>query len=710
MRRNRLILGASALTPLTMSLAIASPAFAQDESDITQDEIIVTASPLERTVDETIIGTSIVDKETLARNFQNTLAETISREPGVSSTFFGQAASRPIIRGLGEDRIRVLDNGIGSIDASVTSPDHAVAIDPSSAERVEIVRGTSMLRYGSSAAGGVVNVLSNRIPTAVPEGGIDATGTLGLSNADDAFDGSGAVDLELGKLGSGSLVLHGDGFYREADDFDIPGFAESAAFRAAEEAEEAEEGGEGEEEEEDEAFGTVENSFYKTKGASGGLSWIGERGFFGISGTVINSEYGLPGAKEEEEGEEEGGEEEEGEEEKGGFIDLEQRRIDLAGEYQFDGWLEKATLRLGYADYEHVEFEAPGEPGTTFSNEGWEGRLELVNRERNAFGGTLRSAQGFQFRLRDFSAIGEEAFVPPTDSNQYGFFSVNELEKGPWRVELGGRYERTTHEDTVSGQSADFDGFSVSGGVGYKVSEPIFVGVTGFRTERAPSTEELFSNGPHLATGTFDVGDPNLDEEVATGVEATFRYVIDRFRFSLNGFYTSYDDFVLFDETGEEEDELPVFEFSNVDATFRGFEAEIDAELFQWAGFDFHTDVGIDYVRATRDGGIDEDLPRIPPLSAVFGIEARHAYGDVRFELEAVDSQDDVAAFELPTDSYELLSLYATYRPFGPEGPIAVQLAATNLSDEEARIHPSFLKDTVPLRGRNFRLSVTADF
>ncbi|MBI1394198.1 MAG: TonB-dependent receptor [Alphaproteobacteria bacterium] len=721
---SRIIIGALAGT------TALSPAFAQvidQEPSEIGDEIIVTASPLARTVDETIVGTSVVNKEELARNLQNTVAETISREPGISTTYFGPAASRPIIRGLGEDRVRVLDNGIGAIDASVASPDHAVSIDPASAERVEIVRGPATLLYGSSAAGGVVNVISGRIPSSVPEDGFDVSGTLGASTADDGFDGAGAFDLKLGNVGSGSIVLHGDGFYREAEDYDIPGFAESGPLRA----EEAAEGGEEGEEEEEEAFGTLPNSFYETSGASGGLSWVGERGYFGVSGTVIDSEYGLAGGKkEEEEGE---GEEEEGEEEEGAFIDLRQRRIDFAGEYRFDGWLEKAVFRLGYADYQHIEFEAPGEPGTTFTNEGWEGRLEFVNRAKPFLGGTLRGAQGFQFRLSEFSAIGEEAFIPPTDTAQYGVFLLKEYSTGPWRIDLGGRYENTRHEvldsdfDGIvpSGFARDFDSFSVSGGVGYNATEQVFLGVNAFRTERAPSATELFANGPHLATNAFEIGDATLDEEVATGVEGTFRYTNDLFRFVLNGFYTSYQNFIILDATGlfaeedevleefvisDDDDGLPVFEFEQDDADFYGFEASVEAELFRTGGFHFHGDLGVDYVRATRDTGADQDLPRIPPLSGVIGLEARHEYGDLRFETELVAEQDDIAEFELPTDGYQMLNLYATVRPLGANSPFAVRLAASNLTDQDARVHASFRKDTVPLRGRNFRISITGEF
>lgn len=712
---------AAFLTASSFVLMAAQGAHAQtvdDEPGDTGDVIVVTASPLNLRLDETIVGTSVITNEQLRRNFQNTLAETIATLPGVSSTYFGPAASRPVIRGLADGRIRVLDNGIGSIDASVTSPDHAVAIDPASAAQIEVIRGPATLLYGSSASGGVVNVISGKIPTEAPEDGFEAGFTLGTSTADDGTDASGNLDFTLAEFEGGSLVLHADGFYREASDYEIPGFAESAIFRAAEEAEEEEEdhSDDEDEEEEEEAFGLIENSFYKTGGVTLGLSWVGSRGYFGVSTTMIESEYGLAGGKKKKEEDEEDENElitlaaEGDEEEELPFIDLEQRRIDFAGAFRFDGWIEEAKVRVGFADYEHTEFEAVGEPGTVFTNMGAEGRLELVNRASAFLDGELRGAQGIQFRVSEFSAIGEEAFVPPTDTTEFGIFVLREYSSGPLRVDVGARLENTEHENTTARIAREFTGFSVSGGVGVDASENVFVGVNAFRTERAPSSTELFANGPHLATNAFEVGDVELDEEVGTGIEGIVRFTTERAHLSGSVFYTSYDNFIILDETGEEEDELPVFAFTADEATLSGFEAEAEVDLFRVGNVHIHGDVGIDYVRATRDGGADEDLPRIPPLSTVVGLDARHSHGEIRFEVQAVAEQDDVAEFELPTDGYQLVNLYATYRPFGEDSNIALRAAATNLTDEDARVHASFRKDTVPLRGRNFRLSISAEF
>lgn len=686
----------SLLFATTCLVSVAAPAFALE--DVKADEIVVTASPLNRAENETIIGVSVITREELQNRLENSIGETLRREPGISTTFFGPGASRPIIRGLGGDRISVLDGGIGSIDASQTSPDHGVSIEPAMAERIEIVRGAATLLYGSSAAGGVVNIFSGRIPRAVPEGGVDGALRIGKSTVDDGTEAAGGFDLNLGKAGNGNFVFHGEGFFRDADDYDIPGFAESQALRDSEPPPLP-----GEEEDE-EVFGTVENSALQTKGGSAGLSYVFENGFFGISASGLDTNYGVPGGHEEgEEGEEEG-------EEQGGVtIDLRQRRLDLDSEVNGDFFLfERAKLRVGYADYTHTEFEPNGEAGTVFANEGLEGRLELVDKPVSVGSGELNGAVGFQWRLRDYSAIGDEAFVPPTESSQYGVFALKELSLGAVRFELGGRYENTHHEAPDLLITRDFDAFSVSGGAGLTPAEGFFLGVTGFRTERAPAVEELFSDGPHLATGSFEIGDPDLGIETARGVEATAKYGDDRFSFAVNGFYTSYKDFIYEAETGLEEDGLPVFQFVAAGATFKGFEVVTEAELFKWNGLDFHADASVDYVRATVDAA-NENLPRIPPLSGLFGVEANSELFDLRFEAEYAAEQDRIADFELPTEDYLMLHAFLTVRPIAGKG-LAIRVAAQNLNNEEARIHSSFLKEVAPLPGRNVRVSLTGTF
>ncbi|MEM9234593.1 MAG: TonB-dependent receptor plug domain-containing protein, partial [Pseudomonadota bacterium] len=324
MTKNQFCLSAAAI-----ALAVSTPAVAQEVmTDVMSDDediIIVSGAPFAERPEDVLTGVSVLTGDELARSAAGTIGETLRREPGVSTTYFGAGASRPIIRGQGGDRIRVLDNGIGSIDASSASPDHAVPVEPALAERIEVVRGTSVLRYGSSGAGGVVNVIDGRIPSEVPEDGLDGAIRVGGSTVDDGTELAAGVTGLIAEKGDISIVGHASFAAREADDYDIPGFAESSILRAMEEAEEEGEDHDDEDhEEEEEVRDTLENSFSDTVSASGGLSFVGERGFFGVAVKHTGSKYGLPGGHEhghEEEHEEEGedhDEEEHGEEEEGG--------------------------------------------------------------------------------------------------------------------------------------------------------------------------------------------------------------------------------------------------------------------------------------------------------------------------------------------------------------------------------------------------------
>ena len=673
------------------------------------EEIVVSSAYEGRKLGETILGTTILKKDEILRQLDGSIGETLRRQPGISSTFFGPGASRPIIRGLGGDRIRVLDSGLGSIDASSTSPDHAVAVEPALAERIEILRGTAMLQFGSSAAGGVINVFDGRIPVAAPEDGFEGAFRYGHSTVDNGDEFTGAFNLTLGDLGGTKVVLHADGLYRDTSDYDIPGFAESALLRAMEE-EEEEEG----HEEEEEAFGTVENSATETKGGSVGLSFLFDGGFLGFNVRKLDSTYGVPGGHghEEEEGEEHDEQEgHEGEEEELVSIDLDQTRFDLIGEFDTNlGIFKKAKLRFGYADYEHQELEGD-EIGTLFSNEGWEGRLDLVEN----WTGDWRGTTGVQIRHRDFSAVGEEAFVPATTSNQYGFYTVKDYRTGAWHVDLGARFERTTYEVDDTNVERNFNGFSASAGVGYDLSEDAFLGVSVYRTERAPSTEELFSNGPHLATDAFELGDPNLGLETAFGVEATFTYATGPFSMVINGFITNYDDFIFETATGEEEDGLTVFEFRAEDAKLYGFETKAEfhlgtASTSTFGDVDFHLDGQADFVRAKLDDSVaSRNLPRIPPFRGLLGFDARSETFDFRTELEYAAEQNRTADFEIPTDDYVLWNAYLTVRPFENKA-LSFELRGTNLTNSDARQHTSFLKDVAPLPGRNFKVSFRAEF
>lgn len=741
----RLSTALAAVTALTPALA-----FAQDDPTV-EDVIVVSASPFEESESDVLTGVSTLSGDELARNIAGTIGETLKKEPGVSSTFFGAGASRPIIRGQGGDRIRVLDNGIGSIDASSASPDHAVAVEPALAERIEVVRGVSVLRYGSSGSGGIVNIIDGRLPSEVPEDGIDGALRVGGTSVDDGEEIAGGVTAHAGDIGDVSVVLHGSFSARSADDYDIPGFAESSLFRALEEEEHEHEEEDHEDEdhdheEEEEVKDTLPNSFSDSQSAAGGISFIGDKGFLALGIKHSKSKYGVPAGhdheheheEEDEDHEDEDHEDEdhdhEHEEEGGVFIELDQTRYDLNGRYELGAkFAEAVQVFAGYADYEHTEFEGPGVAGTVFSNEGYEIRTEVIHHDT----GEWRGASGLQYRHRDFEAIGEEAFVPPAVTDQYGIYTFQEIMRGPWHFDGALRYERTEQSADDLGLDLDFDAVSVSLGTAYDINEDLILSLTGFRSERAPTSEELFSNGPHLATSQYEVGDPDLDIETALGLEAQLRYTGDRFRITANAFYTDYEGYIYERNTGltgedfieedhdhdEDEDheeeehdhdheeafaELPAFQFTADDATFSGFEIDASADIAQVGMFDIGADAVLDYVRAETDE--DGNLPRIPPLGATVGLNAENDWLYLRGEVEYAGEQDDIAEFELPTDSYTLVNFYTDVTPFADMPGLTISAAVLNATDEEARVHTSYLKDLLPLPGRNYRLSVKYSF
>lgn len=656
-----------------------------------RDEIVVTASPDARSRYEIAQPTSVLNQEELARRLQPTLGETLNQEPGVTSTFFGQGASRPVIRGLGGDRIRVLEGGLGTGDASTTSPDHAVSIDPLSAERIEVLRGPATLLYGSSAIGGVVNVIDNRVPEQVPGEAIG--GKVELRGGTVSGERGGGASLDGG---GGRFAWHVDLLKREADDYEIPGFAESKALREAEE----EDG-----EDHEQASGVLPNSAVESESAGIGASYVGESGFIGLAVSGLNSLYGIPGGHHHhhEEGE---GEEEEEEEEEAVRVDLEQRRWDLRGGTTrpfaiFTG----ANLRFGASDYEHRELEGE-ETGTVFTNESWEGRVELLQRRVGALSGSV----GIQALNRDFAAVGEEAFVPPTETDTLAVFAFEELTRGDWRLQFGARYE--TQDVTAEAGIGDrsFDGVSSSVGLVWQPgTDGYSVGLSLARSTKLPNAEELFSNGPHLATNAFEIGDPDLEEETSLGLDLTLRKTTGRITGEVTLFNNRFGDFIYQRGTGEEEDELPVFRFVQDDAEFYGAELEGVVQLLHGEPQHLDLELGADFVRAElrRTG---EPLPRIPAERFRLGLHYRDDRFDAQVEGMRVGEQDRVAEGETPTEGYTLVNATLGYRFFTSRAVFDVLLRGTNLTNEEARNHVSFLKDLVPMPGRDISLSLRTTF
>ncbi len=711
---------------LASTILTAGPAWAQAAADPQEPEapasqslhgqsadIIITA-PFVRELN-ILAGTSVLSGAELQREVRPQIGDTLTRLPGVSATSFSPGASRPVIRGFQGERVRVLIDGIGSIDVSNTSADHGVTIDPLTADRVEVLRGPAVLLFGSQASGGAVNVFDRRIPRAVPELGyhVDVIGLYGGA-ADERSVGA-AADLSLG----GGLVFHLSGSWRKTDDLRAGGYVLSPRLRAEQFEIAEEELEEGHLEEAEEALelanlrGPIPDSDVEQKTATAGLALIRDTFNIGASVSRFRSDYGVPmrpGAEHHDDHDDDDDDDHHDDDDdhhghEGPVrIGLKQTRYDLRGEHQLaSGFLDRIRLRLGAANYKHIEFEGD-EVGTVFKSKGAEGRLELVQRDHSGW----RGASGVQYFRRNFSAVGAEAFVPPNKTDQFGIFTLQELDFDNVELEGSARFEHTDVRTRDLGLSRRFDAFSLAAGAAYAVAPRMRVGFNLSRTERAPSAEELFADGPHIATQAFEIGDPDLKKERSWGAEAYVRAERSDINFSATLFANRIDNFIYLVATGEEEDELPVFEHRQRGARFLGFEAEASAPLFTAGGFRFAADMVADYVRATVRGG--GPVPRIPPLRLLSGIGAKSDWIDGRIEVEWVARQNRVAEFENPTGSHTLVNASLGWKPWGRSNESVLMLSANNIFDVDARRHASFTKDFVPLAGRDIRLSARFSF
>ena len=685
-----------------VSLAFAAPVIASDgaANDGNQSrshsqpstEIVVTA-PYDRDREMVATAVTVLQGDALQLQQRSTIGETLARQPGVSSSFFGPNASRPILRGLDNERVRVLTDGVGSFDVSNTSVDHAVAINPLLADRIEILRGPAALLYGSGAIGGVVNMRDLRIPREVPDGGPHVDAVAGYASAARERNIGASVNAPLG----GGFVAHVDGSFFESDNYRSGGFVFSRELREAA----AEEGGDVAEDAG--AFGRVENTAARTWDVAGGLAWVGQDGVnFGVAVSHLENRYGIPNGLEI-------GHDDHGDEEGHGHeditLDMRQTRVDLRGAVPLDGAFKELKVRAGWADYRHDEIEDTGEIGTSFFNRSWEARVELVQAERGGWQG----ATGMQMFSRDFNAVGEEAYIPANQTRQFGLFTLQEFDLGSLRLEAAGRYEHSTVKSAEISRERQFNAVSLSAGGSLQLGEGWRLALSLARAERAPSAEELFANGAHAATRAFEIGNPNFRTERQLGAEAVLRGRGAGWRLELSGFFNRFDNFISLNATGDEEDELQVFQYAQTDARFYGFEVEGAVTLAQLGQTRIEATGLVDYTRADILGG-GGAVPRIPPLRMIGGVEAT---GDIiggRLELEHATAQRRVAVFETVTPAWTMVNASVSWKPFGAAAQTTFILQANNIFDVEARRHTSFLKDVAPLFGRDIRLSARVSF
>ena len=717
------------------------------------ENIVVTANALQSSVLESVTPVTVIGAEKLRKIEAPTLGETLKNAPGVHSTYFGPVSSSPVIRGNDGPRVKIVQNGLDVSDVSRVGPDHNVATSLASATQVEVLRGPATLQYGSGAIGGVVNVVDKRIPQ------YQLDGVEGEAETSYSTVNNGSYTRADVTGGSGNIVWHVDGFYRDTDNADIPGFASIDP-------------------DEVEPNGELESSAMETRNVVAGLSYVAEEGYFGFAVEQLDNEYGVPGHGHEDEHDEHDEEHDEldgnheDEEHEGGegvLLDVDMTRYQAAGEWHspIQG-LTNLKFAAAYTDYQHAEIE-DGEPGTVFTNESSDIRLSAYHEEVNGWHGVF----GVQFNHSDYNAVGEEAFTPGNTTSSYALYVIEQKNVGDVTFELGGRLERTTldadaseielevlheahegeeHDEDHEGEEHeehavaftfpdyDFTSVSLSAGANWEYQEGHSIAVTLSRSERAPSQQELFSAGQHLATQSYEVGLvfdmddeghiaetlKGVKEEVSTNLDLTFRKFTGDWGYSVSFFYNQADDYIYQTSTGlialteheehdedeaveEEHDEhgneegLPVYYFQQADADIWGFEAETYVDLSD----SLRLTVFGDYIRAEVE---DDNLPRTPPMR--FGSELSYVNDGLSADVGFTwyDEQNNVASFETTTDGYTLVNASVQYEFATQNIDWVVFARGDNLTDEEARVHTSFLKDQAPLPGRNFTMGVRALF
>ena len=670
------LLALALVAPLAHAADVPAPVTADAPRPDVVDRVVVTAAPYAVSLDTITSSVNVVTRDQLDVAAPAGIGDMLNGLPGLRSTFYGPGASRPVIRGMSGPRVMVLQNGVGQVDASALSPDHAVASDPGEASRIEVLRGPSTLAYGGSGIGGVVNMIDERVPSAPATTGFEGRLSASASSVDDGYAYSTAI-----KAGKGPLVFAADLSSRRTKDYDVPVAPVSDRLSARD----------GLTVDPDHV---VKNTDVEVDAYGAGVSYVHERGFFGASVKRTDTTYGVPYEQilapidPNAEGPV--------------SIHLQQTRYDVRGEQALDNALfEKIRVSVGYADYQHAEVSVDtGAVGTRFLSDGVEGRVELVHREHDGHQGAI----GFQGLSRNFEAIGDEAFVPSTKIKEYGVFTLQRLDRGTWGVDAGLRFDTRSLQTPT--EKRDFDNVSGSIGLFLKPTDQLFYALTLSRNGRAPTEFELFANGPHPGTGGFEVGDDDLKSETVTSLEATVRWKGDRLRAEGHLWAARYGSFIEEAPTGAIEDDLPVYQYFQTKADFHGAEFEAGYDAWRGAAQSIRLETTFDWVHGATDAGTPA---RIPPWSLGGSVIWSAPRVETTLEVRRVAEQDRVATFELPTDGYTVVNLKATFKPIA-DSPLRLFVDGRNLTNEEIREHASFLKDIAPSPGRSVRAGVAWKF
>lgn len=664
---------------------VASKALAEETTNIELAPVAITGNPLGVGSDELVVPVSVLNGRELSLRREGTIGETLNGIPGVTATQFGPNASRPVIRGLDAERVRIMQNGIGVLDASSLSFDHAVSIDPLIIEQIDVVRGPAALLYGGSAVGGVVNAIDHRIPKEKLDG-ITGRAETRFGGPDNTRNGAAVIDL-----GNGQFAIHADVYKRKTDDLDINGYAVSKRKSEADVTPR-------------ENRGKLVNSSSDGDGGALGASLTFDNGYAGISYSTMNNNYGTVA-------------------EEDVRIDMKSDRWDVASEFTGFGntglgsVINRMKFRMAHTNYEHVELEG-GEIGTTFKNRGIEGSFEAGHAPIQTGLGNLTGVIGYQFSNTNFEALGEEAFVPGVNSQSHAVYLYEELpiggsEKAQHKITFGGRLGHASVDSKDNpnlnfgtGKNNSFNPNSFALGGLYSLNEQWSLTSNLSHNERAPSYFELYANGAHIATGQFEVGNTNFDVEKSNGIDAQIRWKQGKNSFSIGTYYTRFNNFIGLFNTGEFEpvDLLPVAQFRAVPAVLKGLEAEGKFNIAN----NLDLTVRGDYVHA-KEKRTNEYLPRISPLRLGAGLQYSLNRFSVRLDALHAFKQDNIAENELATDSYTNVSALVAYK-LPTKLNLELFAKANNLLNDEIREHASFLKDISLAGKRSVLIGMRADF
>lgn len=656
------------------------------------ETIQVKAHPLVQTAADFAVADHVIEQQELKQR-PPTIGDALADELGVYSNQYGSGSSRPVIRGQEGARVKVLQHASETADASALSPDHAVTVDPILAKQVEIIRGPSTLLYSAGTVGGLVNVTDQKIPTQMPEKAFDGEVALRYNSGNDEKLASTGLNLALGD----QFALRVEGLARKANAYIAPEYLH-------------EHDGELEKER------RVGNTFAEGQTVSVGGSWIHDRGFVGASYTNRQDQYGLPGHSHEyEQCHPHGAElhcgghtahddhdhdhDEDAHSHAGPWVDLKSERYDVRTELSdpFKGF-EKLRAHASYTDYQHDEIEE-GKISTSFKNQGYDARLELVHVPVAGWEGVV----GTQYSQQDLDITGTEKLLAPTSTKKWSIFGLEHKQIGDVHLEVGARIDQQKIE--IESQQKDYDNsaFSASIASNWEFAPNYKLSLVGSHQQRLPLAQELYANGKHLATNTYERGNADLDVEKSNNLELGLHYETDRFDYHVHVYHNWFDNYIYASTTDQHEN-FRLVDYTQDSAKFYGIEAQSSYALNDV----YRVSVFGDYVRGKIDG---QNAPRIP--AGRLGTKVNAQFDDAwsgSAEYYHVLKQDKISAHEQDTQAYNMVNLGLNYTgQYGQQNTYRIALKANNLLDDQVYSHSSFLAH-IPQMGRNFSLGFEFDF